>query len=226
MNRERGINFGASTYEKPSDPSEYRYAYLFVWTAKFVTDKLGRLSLPFDPYMINSGEWYVISANIIDEQLVDMADVILNVKDRVVEKCGVEIGGKSKGNVEYSDVFLSLVRSGIGHVPPDLQSARLMTQELYFVEQDLIKRLGNDFGVERFPTTPITMVALSGIWDTALRLQTRIQELKHLVKRCEDLSDDQKGSAITKAFIANVDLKNPPNRDRKMQIRNEPKQIN
>lgn len=225
MTRSREINFGASSYQKPNDPSEYRYAYLFVWTASFI-EKLGRIGLSFDPYMVNSGEWYVISANTIDEKLTDLADVILNVKDRVVEKCGVEVGGKAAGNVEYSDVFLSLVRSGITHVPPDIQSARVMTQELYFVEQDLIKRLGDDFGVERVPTTPITMVTLSGAWDTALRLQIRIQELKQLTKRCEDLSDGMKGAAITEAFIKNVDLKNPPQRNRKMEIRREPKQIN
>jgi len=225
MNRERGLNFGASTYHKPNDPSEYQFAYLFVWTASFI-EKLGRIGLPFEPYMVNSGEWYVISANEINEKLTDLADVILNVKDRVVEKCGVEVGGKSKGNVEYSDVFLSLVCSGIGHVPPDLQSARRMAQELYFVEQDMIKRLGDDFGIERFPTTPINMVTLSGVWDTANRLQSRIFELKGLLKRCEDTSDDKKGAAITKAFIENVDLKNPPNPDRRMQINREPKQIN
>lgn len=219
------LNFGASSYQKPNDPSEYKYAYLFVWTAEFI-QRLGKIGLSFEPYMVNSGEWYVISANVIDDKLTEMADIILSVKDRVVEKCGVAVGGKASGNVKYSDVFLSLVRNKIGHIPPDLQSARLMTQELYFVEQDLIKRLGDDFGIERLPTTQITMVELSGVWDTANRLTIRIQELKSLIKSCEDTSDNKKGASITNAFINHVDPKNPPSHGRKMQIRREPKQIN
>lgn len=221
MNNNR-LNFGASSYEKPNDPSEYRYAYLFVWTAEFIK-RLGNINLSFEPYMVNSGEWYVISANVIDEKLSNMADVILSVKDRVVEKCQIEVEGKCAGNVEYSDVFLSLVRNKIGHIPPDLQSARLMATGLMHQEKTLITRLCDDFGVERAATTPLTMVELSGIWDTTQRLKENIVALKRLIKTCEDLSDDQKGAAITQTFL---EYGNLPARPRHQSIGNEPKQIN
>lgn len=220
----RGINFGASTYEKPNDPSEYLYAYLFKWTASFIQE-LGKIGLPFEPYMVNSGEWYVISANVINDKLTNLADVILNVKDRVVEKCGVEVEGKPMGDVKYSDVFLSLVRNRISHIPPDIDSARQMAQNLYFAEQDLIDRLGNDFGVERFPTTPITMVTMAGVWDSTVRIAANIVVLKRLVKQCEDMTDDKRGAAVTEAFLAHGNMK-ATQRKRHQELGNDPKLIN
>lgn len=216
------LNFGASSYEKPNDPSEYKYAYLFVWTAEFIK-RLGNINLSFEPYMVNSGEWYVISANVIDEKLSDMADVILSVKDRVVEKCQVVVEGKSAGDVEYSDVFLSLIRNKIGHIPPDLLSARLMASSLLGEEKALIARLRQDFGIERNGVETLRLVELSAVWDAAVRLKESIVTLKRLIKTCEDLSDDQKGAAVTKTFLELCTL---PKQPRPQSICNEPKQIN
>lgn len=216
------LNFGAGIYEEPNDPSEYKYAYLFVWTAEFIK-RLGNINLSFEPYMVNSGEWYVISANVIDEKLSNMADVILSVKDRVVEKCQVVVEGKSAGNVEYSDVFLSLVRNKISYIPPDLQSARLMVSSLLGEEKLLITRLAQDFGIERKGVESIRLIEMSTVWDAMVRLKESIIILQRLIKACEDLSDDQKGAAVTKTFLEFCKI---PTQSRQQSLGNEPKQIN
>lgn len=199
------INFGASSYQKAKTPSEFDYAYLMPWSDTTI-QALGKLGLPFEPYMVNNGKWYVISCDVIHEGLTQLASIILSVKDRVVEKCSVAVDGKSASDVGYSDVFMSLVRSGITHIPPDLQSARRMTELLHFTELDLIDRLGEDFGVERLPT-PRTMVTLTGVWDTAQRLKTSISDLKRVIKQCETTKDGEKGEMITKIFVEHGNMR-------------------
>ncbi|MNV62402.1 hypothetical protein D3C71_1549480 [compost metagenome] len=149
---------------------------------------------------------------------------MLTVKDRVVEKCSVAVEGKAAADVGYADVFMSLVRSNITHIPPDLESARRMTELLHFTELDLIDRLGEDFGVERFPT-PRTMVTLTGVWDTAQRLKASITELKRVIKQCETLQDGEKGASITQIFVEHGNMR-AQFRARAQSIGNEPKQIN
>ena len=124
----RDIDFGSSTYKAPPNPADYPFVYLMA-NERHTVEKLGKLSLPFEPYMVNSGCVYAISSPILTEPLVQIASIVLSVNDRKVLHCDKAFWStidKVPVTVCYDAVFDLLRRNGIYHVPPSFEMSVAM----------------------------------------------------------------------------------------------------
>ena len=195
-----GINFGASRYKKAKQPFEFGLAFVLKWSAETIAN-LGKLNLPFEPYMVNAGRFYVISADNLEPKLLAIADVVLDVINKsVIHNTTQLFEGIIPTDLTYRDVYMTLVREGITHIPPDIQAATELVEHLAMIEQGFVETL-RDLGITRPQTTVSYGNDMTTLWDSSNTLRKNIHILEALVKQCRERSDDEKGFIITENFI-------------------------
>lgn len=194
----RDIDFGSSTYKAPPNPADYPFVYLMA-NERHTVEKLGKLSLPFEPYMVNSGCVYAISSPILTEPLVQIASIVLSVNDRKVLHCDKAFWStidKVPVTVCYDAVFDLLRRNGIYHVPPSFEMSVAMLDAMRAEERNLIKCLST-LGVLR-NETPINHQTPAGVWDNAINVRASIRSLKAQLTQTQNTSDSAKAVMVTK----------------------------
>ena len=194
----RDIDFGSSTYKAPPNPADYPFVYIMA-NERHTVEKLGKLSLPFEPYMVNSGDVYAISSPILTEPLVQIASIVLSVNDRKVLHCDPDFWStidRTPVTVSYDAVFDLLRRNGIYHVPPTFEMALAMLDAMRVEERNLIKCLST-LGILR-TETHINHPTISGVWDSAINVRASIRSLKAQLTQTQNTSDSAKAVMVTK----------------------------
>lgn len=195
------INFGASSYTTPKKPFEFNFVFVLNWTAETLTI-LGKLSLPFEPYIVSAGRFYVISADTLEPKLLAIASVVLDVRNKFIHTAPHSFEGIQAIDLKYRDVFMALLREGITHVPPDIHAATELVAHLALIEHGYLDLLKRKYEIAR----PVSHVAYSKnmdtLWDSSNTLRKSIQLLDALVKQCDKLAEDEKGAALTENHLA------------------------
>lgn len=196
------INFGASSYTKPKKPFEFGFVFVLNWSAETITN-LGKLNLPFEPYIVSAGRFYVISADTLEPKLLAIASVVLDVFHKnIIHNSTQLFEGIIPTDLKYRDVFMALLREGITHVPPDIHAATELVAHLALIEQGYLDLLKKKYEIAR-PVSPVTYSKnMDTLWDSSNTLRKSIQLLDALVKQCDKLAEDEKGVALTENHVA------------------------
>lgn len=200
-----GINFGASSYKAPPNPADYPFAFILANEHASI-ERLGKLGLPFDPYIVNSGSVYCISTPIFVDSLAAVSQIVLSVNDKKVLSCKSQdvyrIGRDRNDELNppsYDSVYYMLMQNGIYHIPPTDFMAHIMVALLVKEEADLIANLRVD-GILREPTA-INEGTLSGDWDVSMRIGRNIKLLKDQINVTKATSDNAKAVMVAKMYV-------------------------
>lgn len=202
-------------FKEPKNPAEYEFAYIFPHTQRTI-DQLNRLSLPFDPYMVTAGGLYVISGDVDYVPLKQIAPIVLSVKDKQVLKCVVSpdlrimlIGerdaclpaaemAQERG---YAEVVAVLIKAGVAHVPADVDTLRVLLEEMADEEMELLAQL-QSHGVIREGTVLNTKInKIPHYWDVAMRMSRNIRTLRDQLKATESTKEDAMAVLAVKMYL-------------------------